>query len=94
MSSAQKLGLSIVVLVATFVGYAVLQSSGQEAETQTRAKDSTQSPSFRSSDQEEELASDRILVKLKDGAPTRALDGVNRQNNAWPDKRIPRTRGD
>ncbi len=94
MSSAQKLGLSIVVLVAPFVGYAVLQSFGQEAETQTRAKDSTQAPSFRYSDQEEEVASDRILVKLKDDAPTRALDDVNRQNNVRTDKRIPRTRGD
>ncbi|MDQ3942927.1 MAG: S8 family serine peptidase, partial [Actinomycetota bacterium] len=81
------------VLVATLIGYLVTQSSLQEAETQSQARpeDPGRGPSFRSSD-DEEFASDRVLVKLREGVSSQALDTVNRQNNARTDRRIPRTR--
>lgn len=50
-------------------------------------------PSFRPSSGEE-FASDRILVKLKAGVPDRALEALNRQNNAESGKKLPHTRVD
>ncbi len=94
MSSAQRAWLLAAVLISTLVGYFVTQSSVQEAETQDRPGNSSErGPSFPTSN-EEEFAPDRILVKLKEGAPEAALDALNRQNNAGIDRRIPRTRVD
>ena len=93
MSSVQRLWLSVAVVAATLLGYLVMQSNVQEAETQDRPGNSERGPSFRSQDGEE-VASDRILVKLKEGASGQALENLNRQNNARSDRRIARTRVD
>ncbi len=39
-----------------------------------------------------EFASDRIIVKLKEGAPEQALEALNRKNNTRTDKKLPRTK--
>ena len=93
MSSAQRIWLLAGVLVATLVGYLLTEGSIQEAETQARDSAGTpgRGPSFRSPS-EEEFASDRVLVKLKEGVPGQALDAINRQNNARTERNIPRTR--
>ncbi|MDP9486294.1 MAG: S8 family serine peptidase [Actinomycetota bacterium] len=66
---------------------AVSQEPGQVPEG------SADVPSFRPSGGEE-FASDRILVKLKDGVPDRALEVLNRQNNAESGKKLAHTRVD
>lgn len=38
------------------------------------------------------FAADRVLVKLKEGAPSEAVDAINRKNGARTEKKIPRTR--
>ncbi len=92
MSSAQRAWLLAAVLISTLVGYLVTQSSVQEAETQDRPGNSSErGPSFPTSN-EEEFASDRVIVKLKENVPDRALEALNRQNNASTEQKLPRTR--
>lgn len=92
MSSAQRAWLLAAVLISTLVGYFVTQSSVQEAETQDRPGNSSErGPSFPTSN-EEEFASDRVIVKLKENVPDRALEALNRQNNASTEQKLPRTR--
>ncbi len=81
--------VAIVVLVGLGVGSdrAVSQEPGQVPEG------SADVPSFRPSGGEE-FASDQILVKLKDGVPDRALEVLNRQNNAESGKKLAHTRVD
>ena len=95
MSSAQRVLVFVGVLIVTVVGYLVTQGSVDEAETQSRGGGGTggDGPSYRTSDGEA-FAPDRILVKLKEGAPGQTLDALNRQNNARAEGRIPRTKVD
>ena len=81
--------VALVLLIGIGVGSdrAISQDSGQVPEG------STDVPSFRPSG-DEEFAPDRILVKLKEGVPERALEELNRQNNAESGKKLPRTRVD
>ncbi len=80
---------AVVVLVGLAVGSdrAISQDSRQAPEG------SGNSPSFRPSGGEE-FASDRILVKLKEGVPAEALEALNRQNNAESGKKLAHTRVD
>ncbi len=80
---------AVVVLAGLGVGpdQALSQSPGQTPEG------SANSPSFSPSGGEE-FAPDRILVKLKEGAPAQALEALNRQNNAESGKKLAHTRVD
>ncbi|MDP9438521.1 MAG: S8 family serine peptidase, partial [Actinomycetota bacterium] len=79
----------IVMVVGIGVGSdrAVSQGSGQAPEG------SADVPSFRPSDGDK-FAPDRMLVKLKEGVPDRALEALNRRNNAESGKKLPHTRVD
>lgn len=91
MASAQKIWLLIVVLTATLIGYIVAQSLFQEAETQPEGADhGTEEPSYTEGSQEE-YASDRIIVKLEEGATRTDLEEINEENNASTEKDLPRS---
>ncbi len=64
MTSAQRIWLLVAVLTATFIGYIVVQSLFQEAETQPEGADQeAEEPSYPEGSQKQ-AASDRIIVKL------------------------------
>ncbi|MBA3474808.1 MAG: S8 family serine peptidase [Rubrobacter sp.] len=91
MASAQKIWLLIVVLTATFIGYLVAQSLFQEAETQPEGADQgAEEPSYTEGNQEE-YASDRVIVKLEEGATRSDLEDLNQQNDASTEKDLPRS---
>jgi len=84
------------VLTAALVFYAALQ--GDAGEAQARPSDTgdagasaAASPDFRASDGER-FVPGRILVKLEDGVPDRALEALNRQNDARVEERLPGVR--
>ena len=81
----------IAVLTATFIGYLVAQSLFQEAETQPEGADQgTEEPSYTEGNQEE-YASDRVIVKLEEGATRSDLEDLNQQNDASTEKDLPRS---
>ncbi len=91
MASAQKIWLLIAILTATFIGYLVAQSLFQEAETQPEGADQgTEEPSYTEGNQEE-YASDRVIVKLEEGATRSDLEDLNQQNDASTEKDLPRS---
>src|SRR5918998_2229469 len=92
MSSTQRTWLLAGVLLATLVGYVVTQGSIQEAETQTQNERSqrTEDPTYAQGAQRQE-ATDRIIVKLEEGASRSDLEEVNDQNNASTEKDLPRS---
>jgi thermitase len=82
----------LAVLTATFIGYIVIQSLFQEAETQTRDESSqrTEEPTYVEGSQRQ-AAPDRIIVKLEENATRSDLEEVNDQNNASTEKDLPRS---
>ena len=81
------------ILLATLVGYIVTQGSIQEAETQTRDESGQQreDPIYEQGSQRQ-AATDRIIVKLEEGATRSDLEEVNDQNNASTEKDLSRSR--
>src|SRR5918993_334558 len=69
---SRRLSLLAGVLITALVSYLVTQSSIQEAETQPRETEDT--PSFSTPNEEEDFASDRILVKPKQGVSEEAVE--------------------
>ncbi len=91
MASAQKIWLLIVVLTVTFIGYIVAQSLFQEAETQSEGTgQEAEEPSYTEGSQKQ-AASDRIIVKLEEGATRTDLEQINEENNASTEKDLPRS---
>ena len=80
------------ILLATLVGYIVTQGSIQEAETQTRDESGQQreDPTYEQGSQRQ-AATDRIIVKLEEGATRSDLEEVNDQNNASTEKDLSRS---
>jgi thermitase len=90
MTSAQRVLLLIVVLVAILIGHLLTQSSIQEAQTQSRQTEDT--PSFSTPIEEEDFASDRILVKPKQGVSDEAVERLNQENDASTEEKLPRAK--
>lgn len=94
MSSAQRIWLLAGVLVATLVGYIVVQGSTQEAETQSGNNGglaaSEEEPTY-PTESRENYASDRIIVKLEDQATQTDLEEINQRNDASTEEDLPRS---
>ncbi len=91
MSSAQRVWLLAAVLISTFAGYLVTQSSIQEAETQTGgAGQDAEAPTYTEGNQRD-FVSDKLIVKLEDTATSADLEAVNQQNNASTEEDLPRS---
>lgn len=69
------------------VAILVFSGGGRQAGAQEEPGSSGE-PSFRTT-AEEEFAPDRIIVKLRENVPQRALDALNRQNGARTDRVFP-----
>jgi hypothetical protein len=84
--------LLVAVLIATLLGYVLMQSNMQEAETQTQdaARQGTESPTY-AAGSEEQAAPDRIIVKLEENASRAGLEEINEENNASTEKDLPRS---
>ena len=74
---------SYATLFAILVSILLVGSGIQPDEALTQTGPDPQKPRF---------ATDRVLVKLKEGAPAEAADAINRKVGARTEKKIPRTR--
>ena len=88
--------LLTTVLAAALVVFASLQGDARQAEARPGEPGNAGSsvagvPSFRPPGGEG-FVPGRILVKLEDGVPDRALEALNRQNNARLEERLPGAR--
>lgn len=91
MVFAQRISLLIGVVVAKALVFIAVQSSVQEAETQTESVGSdAETPTYEEGSQEQ-AASDRIIVKLEEGATRTDLEQINEENNASTEKDLPRS---
>jgi len=91
MSSARRAWLLAAVLISTLAGYLVIQSSVQEAETQTGGVGpDAEAPTYAEGTQRE-FASDKLIVKLEDNATSADLESINQQNNASTEEDLPRS---
>jgi thermitase len=83
----------MVAAVVALIGLGAGPDQALSQDSEQAREGSANSPSFSPSGGEE-FASDRILVKLKEGVPAEALEALNRQNNAESGKKLPHTRVD
>ena len=88
----------LAALAATLVAFAALQGNARQAEARpsepgNAGSYASGSPSFLAPDGER-FVPGRILVKLEDGVPDRALEALNRQNDARVEERLPGARVD
>lgn len=91
MIFAQRINLLIGIVVAMALVFIAVQSSVQEAETQTGNTDSeVEEPTYVEGSQEQ-AASDKIIVKLEEGATRTDLEQINEENNASTEKDLPRS---
>jgi thermitase len=88
---AQRMSLFIGVTVAILLVFIAVQSSVQEAETQTENTGSgAQDPTYAEGSQRS-FAPDKLIVKLEDNATRSDLERVNQQNNASTEEDLPRS---
>ncbi|MDP9478719.1 MAG: S8 family serine peptidase [Actinomycetota bacterium] len=86
----------VAVLTATVIFFAALQGDAREAQARPTDPGNAGSsvagiPDFGAPDGER-FVPGRILVKLGDGVPDRALEALNRQNDARVEERLPGVR--
>ncbi len=91
MIFTQRISLLIGVAVAMALVFIAVQSSVQEAETQTGSVDpDAEVPTYVEGNQRE-FASDKLIVKLEDNATSADLESINQQNNASTEEDLPRS---
>ncbi len=91
MALAQRITILIGVVAATLLVFVTVQSSVQEAETQTGSVGpATEVPTYAAENQRE-FAYDKLIVKLEDNATSTDLERINEQNGASTEEDLPRS---